>query len=67
MPFPHKTFLLYLTSTNLDVYVVRDIHWSDGYTIPADVSSDGMNTVPTDVNGDLEPANVWPAPITPGE
>ena len=40
----------------------------DGDPIPADVSSDGMNpAVPTDINGDLGPANVWPPPLTPGE
>jgi len=45
--------------------MVRLPHTGD--PIPADVSSDGMNTAFTDGAGDLGPANVWSPPLTPGE
>ena len=51
----------------VDVYIVGDLAWTDGMAIPPDVSSDGMNAVPTDAVGNLGPANVWPPPLTPGE
>ena len=54
-------------NTNVDVYIVGDLAWNDGDPIPADVSSDGMNTALTDGAGDLGPANVWSPPLTPGE
>ena len=55
-------------NTDVDVYIVGDDAWTDGMVIPPDVSTDGMNTVPTDGTGDLVgPANVWPPPLTPGE
>ncbi len=51
----------------VDVYIVGDLAWTDGMAIPPDVSSDGMNTVPTDAAGNLGSTNVWPPPLTPGE
>ncbi len=54
-------------NTDVDVYIVGDLAWTDGMVIPPDVSSDGMNTVPTDAAGDITPTEVWPAPLTPGE
>ena len=54
-------------NTDVDVYIVGDLAWTDGMAIPLDVSSDGMNTVPTDATGNLGPASVWPPPLTPGE
>jgi len=54
-------------NTYVDVYIVGDLAWTDGMVIPPDVSSDGMNTVPTNAAGDIVPTDVWPAPLTPGE
>ena len=54
-------------NTDIWVYVVGDRVWTDGMAIPADLSNDGRNTVPTDANGDLAPVIIWPAPLTPGE
>jgi len=56
----------FLPNTNVDIYVVGDLAWSDGDPIPGDVG-DGMNTLHTDDEGKLGPAIVWAAPLTPGE
>ena len=53
-------------NSDVDVYIVGDLAWSDGDAIPPDVSS-GVETVTTDGNGDLGPAPVWQPPLTPGE
>jgi len=53
-------------NTDIDVYVVDDLAWSDGDPIPADVG-DGMNTVTTDDDGNFGPTLVWEAPLTSGE
>jgi len=57
--FPHDT--------NVDIYILPDLAWSDGMGIPGDVSSDGYDTVMTDSDGNLGPALIWPAPVDPGE
>ena len=54
------------TNTDVDVYIVGDLAWTDGDGIPADVSG-FVETVTTTGDGDLGPANVWPPPLTPGE
>ena len=54
-------------SSSVDVYIVEDLAWSDGMPIPPDLSSDGMNTVPTDATGNLTATNVWPPPLVAGE
>jgi hypothetical protein len=54
-------------STNVDIYIVENLTWTNGMSIPSDVSSDGMNTVAADGDGNLGPAIVWPAPLTGGE
>jgi hypothetical protein len=53
--------------TNVDVYIVADLSWSDGDPIPDDVSSDRVKTLTADDYGTIGPATVWPAPLTPGE
>jgi hypothetical protein len=52
----------------VDVYVVPDRHWESGDDIPADVSSDGVNTLTADADGNLAipAALVWPPPLAPG-
>ncbi|MCK4368959.1 MAG: PKD domain-containing protein [Dehalococcoidales bacterium] len=52
-------------NTDINVYVIADLAWSDGDPIPADVG-DGMNTITTDDNGNCGPDVVWQAPLTPG-
>jgi hypothetical protein len=51
----------------VDVYIVGDDTWTDGMTIPSDLSDDGMNNVQTDGTGDLGPVAVWQPPLTVGE
>jgi hypothetical protein len=50
----------------INISVVPDRDWKDGDPIPADVSSDGVNTVQADANGSVF-ALVWPQPLTVGE
>jgi hypothetical protein len=54
-------------STNVDIYIVENLTWTNGMSIPPDVSSDGMNTVATDGGGNLGPAIAWPPALTGGE
>jgi hypothetical protein len=49
----------------INISVVLDRDWTDGASIPADVSSDGVNTVQADANGSVF-ALVWPQPLTVG-
>jgi len=63
----YATGIGFVPNTNVDIYIVGDLAWSDGMAIPPDVSSDGMNTVLTDGAGDFGPVNVWPPPLTVGE
>jgi len=53
-------------NTNVDIYIVGDLAWSDGDPIPADVSG-GKETVTTDGAGNLAPTNVWAPPLTVGQ
>lgn len=53
-------------NTDVDVYIVSDLAWSDGDDIPPDIG-DGVDTVTTDDYGNFGPAIVWEAPLTPGE
>lgn len=50
--FPPNTFIT--------LYVVPAQTWTDGMPIPPDISSDGVNTVQTDAQGNLGPTLVWP-------
>ncbi len=52
---------------DIDIYVVPDQEWTLDMAIPADVSSDGVNTVHTTVNGTFDPVVIWPAFLWPGE
>jgi hypothetical protein len=52
---------------DIDIYVVPDLQWTLDMAIPADVSSDGINTVHTDVNGTFGPVLIWPSFLTWGE
>jgi len=54
-------------SSDVDVYIVPDDTWTDGMTIPSDLSDDGMNTIQTDGSGSLGPIAVWQPPLTVGE
>jgi len=51
----------------IDIYITNDLTWTDAMTIPADVSSDGMNTATANGAGDVGPVLVWPAMTTLGE
>jgi len=53
-------------NSQVNMHVVPIRNWEQGDTIPADVSSDGMNTLTTNHNGDLLPTAIWPASLTPG-
>jgi hypothetical protein len=57
---------LFPPDVDLDIYVVPDLEWTVGMAIPNDVSSDGVNTVHTTVNGTFDPIVIWPAPLKPG-
>jgi hypothetical protein len=54
------------TSTPVDIYVVYDREWDIGDAIKPDISSDGINTVTTDVSGNLGPVLIWPSPLILG-
>ena len=45
---------------DVDLYIVPAQTWTDGMPIPSDVSSDGVNTVQTDAQGNFGPTLVWP-------
>jgi hypothetical protein len=47
-------------NTLITLYVVQAQTWTDGIPIPPDISSDGVNTVQTDAQGNLGPTLVWP-------
>jgi hypothetical protein len=47
-------------NTLINLYVVPAQTWSDGMPIPVDISSDGLNTVQTDAQGNIPPTLVWP-------
>ena len=49
----------------INISVVPDRDWTDGDPIPADVSSDGVNTMQADANGSVF-ALLWPQPLTVG-
>ncbi len=51
---------------DIDIYVVPDQEWTVGMVIPADVSSDGVNTVHTNATGAFDPVVIWPALLKPG-
>ena len=57
----------FVPNTSVDVYIIPDLKWTDGMAIPPDVSSDGVNTLTTNLAGDLGPAIVWPSPLVPGD
>jgi len=46
-------------NTLVNLYVVPAQIWSDGMSIPVDISSDGINAVQTDAQGNLGPTLVW--------
>ncbi|WP_455283292.1 LamG domain-containing protein, partial [[Eubacterium] cellulosolvens] len=47
-------------NTLINLHVVPAQTWSDGMPIPVDISSDGLNTVQTDAQGNIPPTLVWP-------
>jgi hypothetical protein len=47
-------------NTLINLYVVPAQTWTAGMTIPVDISSDGLNTVQTDAQGNIGPTLVWP-------
>ncbi len=49
-----------------DLYVVNDVTWSDGMSIPARVP-DTATTVSSDEHGNIIPTLVWSSPLTPGK
>ena len=51
---------------DIDIYVVPDQEWIVDMVIPADVSSDGVNTVHTSATGTFDPVIIWPALLRPG-
>jgi hypothetical protein len=57
----------FLPRSNVDVYIVVDDSWSNNMPIPADLSSDGFNTVPIDGVGNLAVTMIWPARLTIGQ
>jgi hypothetical protein len=57
----------FFPGSNVDVYIVPDDDWTDGMTIPNDVSSDGVNSVSVDSAGKLSNTILWPGLLTIGE
>lgn len=57
----------FAANSTVHVYIVEDFAWSDGDTIPADLTGDGMDIVPTDAAGNIVPTAVWLSPLTVGE
>jgi hypothetical protein len=49
-----------------DVYVVRDVTWTDGMTIPGRVSGTVAELV-SDMSGEIVPKVVWTPPLTEGK
>jgi hypothetical protein len=49
-----------------DVYVVRDVTWTDGMTIPARVAGTVANVV-ADSSGEILPTVVWTPPLAEGK
>jgi hypothetical protein len=47
----------------VDLYIVPAQTWTDGMPIPPDISSDGVNTVQTDAQGNLGPTLIWPSAL----
>lgn len=52
--------------TNVDIYVVPNRKWKRGDPIGSDVSTDGVETVQTDSEGDFPCENIWDSPLTRG-
>lgn len=56
------------SNKNVDIYIVpnRETDWEIGESIGSDVS-DGINTVTTESNGDIENMIIWNRPLDPGK
>jgi hypothetical protein len=57
----------FFPNSNVDVCIVVDDSWSNNMPIPADLSSDGFNTVPIDTLGNLAVTMIWPGRLTIGQ
>jgi len=55
----------YSPSTTYKLYLVNDVTWEDGMSIPARVPSIATE-VSSDSSGDIHPTAVWTDPLTPG-
>jgi hypothetical protein len=62
----YGTGVNYTASTTYDVYVVSDVTWVDGMTIPARVPGTAT-TVSSDASGNITPTLLWSHPLTPGK
>ncbi|MCX5851779.1 MAG: PKD domain-containing protein [Deltaproteobacteria bacterium] len=51
---------------DVNIYIVPDQGWAGGEAIPADVG-DGMNTVMTDSEGNINVNLIWSSPLEAGE
>jgi len=51
----------------VNIHIVNDGAWTLGDSIPTDVSSDGVNSVITDISGNIGKTLVWPQPTVIGE
>lgn len=53
-------------STTYDLYIVVDVRWIDGITLPERIP-DTAKTVSTDSSGNILPTAVWDPPLTTGK
>ncbi len=57
----------FLPVTSVAITVVADDTWTNGMTIPADITDDGMNTVITDASGNIPLTQIWESPLPIGD
>ena len=50
-----------------DIIVTDDLTWTAGDPIPADISNDGINTVPGDGSGNIPVTAIWAPPLDIGD
>ncbi len=63
----YVTGMGFSTTNNVDIYVVADLAWTPGDTIPPDITDDGVNTVPADGTGNIPLTQIWAPPLPVGE
>ncbi len=52
---------------NVQITVVADLAWTDGMTIPADITDEGINQVMVTLGGTIPLTQIWAPPLPAGE